>query len=115
MRLRRSPPVGARPRSGREQIHFLFAQQAQAQLAVRRQARAGAGGAERQRDRRDEAQLALRARQAVDARFAIQLAVGFRAGPSSAPKAASIRSIISPVLTTCVCWNSVPRQTASFR
>ena len=58
-----------------EQIHFAFTQQAQAQAPIRGQAGPGAGGAEGHGDRGDEAHLALRARQAVDARLAVQLAV----------------------------------------
>ena len=59
---------------GGEQVHFLFAQEAQAQASVRGQAGARAGRAERRGDGGDETHVAFGVGQAEEARLAVQLA-----------------------------------------
>ncbi len=63
---------------GREQIHFVFAQEAHAEFAIGGEARAGAGRAERLGHGTDEAQVAEAVREAVEAGFAVELAAVHR-------------------------------------
>ncbi len=64
---------GARAERG-EQIHFFFAEQAQAQASVCGETGARAGRAKRRGDGGDEAYVSLRAGEMINARFAIQFA-----------------------------------------